>query len=231
MSHTDLDLNEIDPDKFEEEVIALLKLQGWSVLPENLVGHKKADAYAEKADSFGQVQRIVIECKANANSLHKTEVSRIFADYFPLVDNNLIDFILLVTSSKLAPSAITYVKETKYLRNLSYLDLLNSIINFDAYVRGLYADFSRDQLSDYYIPQGSNQSDGSLENWLLNWIDSDNYQPVAILGGYGIGKSTLARRLAFLLAEKYINNPTLRIPILISLSDISTEQDLVSMSE
>ena len=57
-----------------------------------------------------------------------------------------------------------------------------------------------------------------LQDWLQN---SDDHRPVAILGGYGAGKSSLARRLISAQAKTALANPLARRPVLIRLGSLS----------
>lgn len=215
-----------ESERFELDVKELLRLHGWSVAAERLLGHKKVDCYAEKSAEFGQKYRIAVECKTYSSRLTREQVSAIYADYLPLVQQGQIDFILLVTKTGVAASAATYVDEADGFRHRTYIDLMNDLLDFSAYARGLQAEFSSAGVSSYYIQQKCDQAELPAESFLLDWIDSDDDQPVAVLGGYGMGKSTLARRVASLLAERHIMDPNSRVPILIQLEDVSTDQSL-----
>ena len=214
------------PEKLESEVVSLLKLQGWSVSPERIQGHKKIDAHASKYDDFGLLQTIAVEIKSGKSGISRTEISQIYADYLPLVQSSQVDFILLVTECKPSPSGMTYISENKYIKHLSYQDLLNRVIDFSHYVAGLRAQFFDSELADRYIPQNFQEGDGTLESKIIAWAQSIDSQPIAILGGYGLGKSTLARRISSKFAALYENDPSNRIPILIPLSYLATDQTL-----
>ena len=89
----------------------------------------KIDAFMERLDAFGEPQRVAVGCKSNAKTITKAMVTNIYAGYLPLIEANLIDIVLIVTISPLAPSAITYVKQAKALRHLELVTLQNSIID------------------------------------------------------------------------------------------------------
>ena len=103
------------PSQFEVDVRNLLRLQGWTVSAEQILGHKKVDAYAEKLDEFGSKMRIAIECKHWSASLTQHEVTEIYVNYYPLVEKSLIDLLLIVTLNGISPSAETYVSNTETL--------------------------------------------------------------------------------------------------------------------
>jgi hypothetical protein len=212
---------------FERDVRELLELQGWTVDTECVLGHKKIDAYAEKLDSLGSLQRVAVECKAWERPLTQSDVSEIYASYHPLIDASLIDLLLIVTVSGLAPSAETYVEMTRNMRHLTRQSLLNTLINFRGHLQGVIAAYLSDDVSRHYIAQSFEERRAhSLEEHLLSWIESDDSRPVAILGGYGIGKSTLCKRMAFLLAQRAMSTPGARVPVVLSLSSIATDQTL-----
>lgn len=214
------------PEDFEREVRTLLQLQGWQVSQEKLLGHKKIDAYAEKADSLGAIQRVAVECKRWNGRLSQNDVTTIFLNYFPLIEANLIDIVLIVTESELTASAATYVSETRSLRHLSRHQLLNTLIDFRAHLRSSVVAFNNDEVSKRYVAQSFQEGDTSLEEHILAWAKSEDRQPIAILGGYGIGKSTLTKRLAHLFALQCSMDVHARIPVVLQLSSIATDQTL-----
>ncbi|WP_205417399.1 NACHT domain-containing protein, partial [Trinickia diaoshuihuensis] len=60
-------------------------------------------------------------------------------------------------------------------------------------------------------------------------LRSDDATPMAILGGYGKGKTSLALRLVSQQAERHRNDPTERIPILIRLGQVVHETQLEAL--
>jgi hypothetical protein len=99
-------------------------------------------------------------------------------------------------------------------------------------MEGLIAQYRTDEVSSYYVKQcfESNLPEyeqfETVEDAMLSWASSADCQPIAILGGYGMGKTTLAKRLAYLLADRHKTNPIARIPVMIRLDELGTEQSL-----
>jgi hypothetical protein len=216
----------MDPFEFERDVRDLLHLQGWRVTPEKLLGHKKIDAFAEREDPLGSMLRIAIECKAWDKALSQQDVTSIYVNYFPLIETNHIDSILIVTKSGLSPSAMTYVSSTRHLRHLTHVQLLNTLIDFSGHMSGMVSAYETDDVSRYYVPQYFSDSKETLEQHLLTWASSEDCQPIAVLGGYGFGKTTLTKRLAAVMSSLARDNSTARIPIVISLAAISGDQTI-----
>jgi hypothetical protein len=222
--------------EFEADVRRLLAMQGWEIQSENIMGHKKVDSYAEKTGEFGRRRKLAVECKHYSSQMTQAQVTEIYANYLPLIEQNFIDQVLLVTLNDIAPSAKTFANDSKKLIHITYMELLNSLINFSTYVRGLINQYSQDSLDEYYVSQNYQLSGvkvpldlknyNNIETTIMDWIDSSDYQPIAILASYGMGKTTLARRLSYLQALKYSRWANNRIPILIKLEDIASEQSL-----
>jgi hypothetical protein len=216
----------MDPSEFERDVRELLQLQGWRVTPEKLLGHKKIDAFAEREDPLGSMLRVAVECKAWDKALSQQDVTSVYVNYQPLIETNHIDTILIVTQSGLSPSAMTYVESTRRLRHLTHLQLLNTLIDFSSHLSGMISAWETEEVSKYYVPQHFTDSEETLEQHLLTWASSQDCQPIAVLGGYGVGKTTLTKRLAAVLSSLCRAHATARIPVVISLAAISTDQTL-----
>ncbi|EMS79880.1 translation initiation factor IF-2 N-terminal domain-containing protein [Desulfotignum phosphitoxidans] len=219
-----------DWEIFEKEVRNLLTQQGWAVTPEHILGPKKVDAYAEKTTDFMQKKKIAIECKYYEKPLSKSEVVTIVVDYLPLIQNNYVDTLLIVTSNGLSPAAVTYAKDTEGIVHIKFLELLYSSIDFSNYVQGIRAQYTMDELPVLYTYQSAKDIENShildVAEHILDWTESEDEQPLAIFGGYGIGKSTLAKRLAYVLAKRHMLDSQKRIPIMIGLDDVTSDQSL-----
>lgn len=217
-------------EQFENDVRGLLRLQGWFVEPERILGHKKVDAYAEKAGEFMKKQRIAVECKHYKEPISQAQLSEIFTNYLPLVQENLIDSLLVVTLNGLSPSAQSFAQSAKGLIHITFDNLLYSSIDFSSYIQGMKSQYYDGNLSRLYTEQpfkdDARGEQIGLAQALFSWTQKEGDRPVAVLGGYGMGKSTLARHLAFLCALEHLANPRVRIPILIKLEDVVTDQSL-----
>src|SRR5437016_2235048 len=118
-----------DPKLFEATVGELLRLSGYDVGTEVIIGHKRVDLYFEER-RLGSVRRIAVECKNYNTPLGQNQVTEIYANYRPLYESSLIDEILIVTSKGLTPSAITMVSATRELSHLTFDEVQNSIMDF-----------------------------------------------------------------------------------------------------
>lgn len=212
--------------KFEDETLELLKLQGWIITSEILLEHKKVDIYAEKIGDFNKINKIGVECKYYNSPLNKSQINSIFSDYFPLCDKGIIDYVLIVTKNGVSPASLKYIKSNSYVRHITGVQLAESIIDFSNYLNGIKNVYFENQLNLLYTAQQIDNSDKLAEDFIIEWVENLDYNPIAVLGGYGLGKSTLTKRITHLLCEKHFEKKESRIPILIKLEDIATEQKL-----
>lgn len=209
---------------FEQAVASLLIAAGYEVRPESIIGFKKVDLYFEER-RLGSIRRVAVECKHYKGVLSQSELTAIYTNYHPLYERYLIDEILVITQEGLAPSAQTMVQQTRALSHLTFAELQNLIMDFHPYLMGLISNYSEDGLSSYYVPIQT--SDGKdLETYVENWLSIPSHEPLAILASYGMGKTTFARHLSYVLAQRALKTSNQRIPIFLRLGEISSEQSL-----
>jgi hypothetical protein len=211
--------------EFERTVATLLQLAGYAVRREHVLGFKKVDLYFEET-RLGSVWRTAVECKCYADAITQSELTGIYANYLPLYESHLIDQLLIVTECGLAPSAESMVRDSRVLAHTTAAELHWSVMDFRSYLSSIVQQYERDGLPRFYVrPRMPDGSD--LELHVRSWLEKDPpARPLAILAGYGMGKTTFARHLACTLAREAMLSPTARIPILLRLGDISSEQSL-----
>ena len=116
--------------------------------------------------------------------------------------------------------------------------MLRSVIDFAGYLRRLVDQFEKPgferpgepALADYYVElQAEVPGDQKHPGWkgrasvfIKTWLENPSAPPLALLGEYGSGKTTISQKLARDLAERYLRGDVKtdeRIPVLISLRD------------
>lgn len=209
--------------EFEQAVAQLFRLSGYEVQNSSLRGHKKVDLVVAET-RFGKTRRTAVECKSYKRPLTQEYVNKIYSNYRGLIPGH-VDDILIVTENGLAPSAATMVDESPDLAHRTYAELVHGIMHFVPYLRQQVRQFAEDGLKDYYVPVRGEHID-DLEAWIDQWIAGDGARPIAILGSYGQGKSTFARRLSATLADRALSHARHRVPLLLKLGDIAAEQSL-----
>ncbi len=222
-------MQETKSKRFEHNVEKLLKLAGFHVKPEMILGHKKVDLYAEIFE-LGKRRRYAVECKNWERAMTSKQVQAIAVDYGQLYEQNLIDMVLIVTKSGLAPSAQTYVNGARNLAHMTLNDLQAWVMDFSVFLDSLISEYEEDGLHRYYVPAWVfEREDGDhvdLYELVDSWMQDDSLAPIALLGGYGSGKTTFARHMAYRCAKHYKKYHMGRIPILIQLGELCTEQTI-----
>jgi hypothetical protein len=211
---------------FRDSVKRLIELTPGSsnVQAECQIGTQAVDIYYEERTSFGNL-RIACECKDYRRPLTRDLIARnIHPRYQPLLEKKLVDAVRIIAPLDLGAAAAAYVAEIGF--RFHTLDQLESgIIDFRQYLHAQISGFEEGGLDRYYIKPAL--ADGSsLEERIEQWISGPSSQPIAILAGYGMGKTSFAKWLAHALAKRALKDASNRIPILIPLSEISSEQTL-----
>jgi hypothetical protein len=218
-------------EKFENEVSHLFKLLGWNVEEEHLVGSKKVDLLITKQVIANRSYTMAVECKSYQKKLSKKEVEGIYASYAPLLHRNEIDELFIVTINGVSPAAYTYCIDNKSVSHVTFSQLESSILNFDLYIQGIFSEYNRKGIDQYYIDQlvsriNLDENELLFSSYFDEWLEMEDSDPIAVLAGYGMGKSTLSLRLAFNQAKRFQKNQELRIPIVIKLGGLANEQSL-----
>ena len=212
-------------DRFRDEVTELLRVRGFSPISEILSGHKRVDILFEET-TFGKARRYAVEAKNWSAPLSKTDLEAIYGGYASLLLNNKIDELLVVSRHRLtSPAAKNFIQDTPHFSHLTFNEFQESILGFHQYLSAYVYAHQSDGLEEYYIPPVLD--DGrSLEDHIESWLSSDSKHPIAIIAGYGMGKTSFARHLAFQLAQRFLAGEPGRVPILVALGTISREQSL-----
>ena len=210
--------------QFEQRVLSLLREMSINVAHSVQVGYKKIDIYGEQK-RLNKLSRIAIECKSDDSPLSQDYVSKIKSNYEPLFEANLIDELFIVTLNGISETSEQMVKMSRWVTHIDIETLQNSLMDFSNYISFIKNSYHDDGLFHYYVPF-KEKDNILLEEKIIDWIVSDSKQPVVILGSYGIGKTTFTRHISYVLANNNDSDNYSRIPIIIKLGDITSEQSL-----
>ncbi len=212
-------------NELRDDVFALLSAaMKDSVTKEKNVSGKNSDVYyVERGPLPTQKTRIAVECKNYSKSLTRSDFSDVYETYNPVRVN--FDHLVIVTRNGLAPGVQQTVDAHDWISHMTLIDFCHNLLRFGRYIEALKAQFNEGGLNNYYIPLNTTEND-DLESSIVEWAGSESRQPVAILAGYGMGKTSFAKRIAYRFAENVDGSRSNRIPIYIKLEDIYAEQTM-----
>ncbi|NIO83954.1 MAG: NACHT domain-containing protein [Candidatus Aminicenantes bacterium] len=109
----------------------------------------------------------------------------------------------------------------------TYDELLAELMDFDKYLTAVIHDFEspppdKPKLKDLYIeqdffPEKENKEINSFE-FVQKWLTKPERKHFSLLGDYGTGKTSFARKLAYNMAKEYKEKPgSVRIPFFVDL--------------
>ena len=243
------DLSNANPasgDKLRDEAANLLSYRFPDTKIEKRARGKKVDVFFATTE-FKKTVHCFVEAKDYKKRIGRKEIAYIWSDYSGIIKSNRPATLLLVTRSGLTTDAQEFVSEIPELRHLTIWELENECINLSNYLRHLHDSYIKSGLDHYYTDTGFKNTSlirekknanplsrkpltfgklvehaSSACTEICGWVDDENdNRPIAVLGGYGAGKSSLARRIAALLSEKALEDPLSRRPILIELGNIT----------
>lgn len=217
---------------FETEVASRLRASGYDVAGETLIGHKRVDLVARERRHNAEWV-VAVEAKEWAKPLNAGQLQTIWRDYEPLYATGSVHELLIVSREGFTPAGRRYAHDRPGLVILALAEMTADDTQFKTYLQGLIRSFegADDRVADYYQRPFDLGTGRDIEDLLTGWVHGDHAfveegRPVAILGAYGIGKSTFARRFACQLAKQALEEPDARVPVLIRLGEIAGEQDL-----
>lgn len=208
---------------FRDRVCSLLRSFGFRVTPEERLAHKKVDAVARKIE-YGRPKTYAIECKNFSRSITKLESIKLIVDYQQLRKDRLADEVWIVASS-ISSDARSHIDATDGFRSFTFDELAHSLADFSSYLQHLVALYRKEDIESFYIP--ITDSDGQdIESVITAWMNNSDSTPIAIEAGYGKGKTTFSLHFCNGLVEALKLAPFGRIPIYVSLGELTTEQSI-----
>jgi hypothetical protein len=211
-------------NQLRDYVVELLESRGFLVQQEIRVKTKKIDVMFVEEDELTR-RNIAIEVKNYNRNLSQEEVNAIYTEHRSLIYSRDIDEVWVVVRKDFSPDAKNWAREQHGLRLFSIAEFEERQFGFRRYVRQVIEIFKEQDLDKYYVHQRVTESD-FLKDKINSWIENDVPNPVAILGGYGMGKTSFCKYLVAELGQAYLLNAMKRVPIYVRLSEIAKEQDL-----
>lgn len=213
-------------DKFRDSIATLLRTKHHDAQTEVTLGWKKVDIVFSH-ESFGRLVRVGVECKDYETAITKDKLLPFVQEYNQLVEKGHLNMVLFVISKPASAAASLMTSDYAWLRLVTREQLEQQLLGINRYVHDLQLRFSNEGLDSYYVEGRIENESGSALEVVERWIhDETQRQPIAVMGGYGKGKSSFSLRLASRLAAKHLENPAHRIPILVRLGQVVHEADL-----
>lgn len=240
---TTFDLENPQPlrgDGLRDEAANLLAARYGGAQVERLIDGKKVDVFLEYSD-WDRKKKLFVEAKDYQSPLTRKQVVNIWTDYSGLVTKYQPAELLIITRNGLAPGARSFIDdELAFVRHQSIWELETKVLGLTDYLRHAAEIFEEDGLSSYYIEArarlaGYSESlakrqlegdDLDLFAEVMAWAENDDSTPIAILGGYGAGKTCFANRIVSHQAARALTDPLARRPILIRLGAFSRYSNL-----
>jgi NACHT domain len=219
-------------DEFRDRMAALLRTKFENVRTEIQLTSKKADICFEIRNGPRRTIKVAAECKKWNRALNRDDVKDIINDYTPAHNEKEIQELWIICDRTPAAGARDYADSYGFCELMTALEAEQSIVNFVPLLNYLATDFNKDNIARYFIPPSFDAADGTksdLHKFVGAWLESNDAKPVAIWGGYGMGKTSYARFLSAALAQKCLDDYESRIPILLNLGDFTTAPNLESL--
>lgn len=176
---------------------------------------------------FGRSETWAVECKDYAEPLTKSYItSQIWPQYHTMQESGSVQRVLIVTRKGISqPDAQDFVDSWKGASHLTYEQLAEHLVGLRAYIEYLSGLKATD--AHEYVEARFDDVRGAALAAINQWVADDAAGPSrAVLGSYGQGKSSLARRLASHCASRYLADPAQRMPILLRLGEVVHETQL-----
>lgn len=210
---------------FRDHIAALLRSLGHDdVKTEQYIDGTAVDITFSKRE-LGRRVRYGVECKNYGSPLTKTYLDqKVYPGYSRLLDNDKFDCVLVVSQHEIGSDAGSWFSTTPRFVHFTEQRLTEELLGLDAYVKDWAT--SKAVREGQYIEARFKDLEGPAVDHVRNWIECDPGHGLAILAGYGRGKTSFANRLVREQAQRFRDNQTERMPVLIRLGQVVHEVEL-----
>lgn len=194
-----------------------------------ICGHKIDIYFEEKVRGRVYRNAVIIKKKIDEDSIY--EYKEVFKN---LKSNDEIEHGFIVVEK--ITKEINELAKIEKVEITTVHELIEGFANFSAYLKTYIEQYEETPIfqNGSYVPLTatleSKEDVGIIDDYLDNWLKSKGQLQLTILGDYGTGKSTVAKRLAYRQAKRYLENPANeRIPILIELKNYQKSISIESL--
>lgn len=233
--------------QFENDVAELFRLLGAHVKQNIMICNKKVDVFATfRLPGSSTEHRVIVECK---NEKKPVAQNQRVLEFTGLIRNarkaDLADSAEIITRAPWSDQAKGAASDSG-IELLTYTEKVAQLIDFSTYLKETVSRFAKKDrrrpteppLGAYYVDLSGERvtNKGTLkipaiDTYVKKWLDSEkNSHQLAILGEYGMGKSSFCQKLAHDLAASYLQVPgSTRIPILLNLREFTKSLKIESL--
>jgi WD40 repeat protein len=207
--------------RFEDRVADLLRLLGYSVEREQLIGPDRVDLIA-RIESGLDTLTYLVECKD-----HKQAVSKDVVDLLGLwlrkPSAQAMQARGMVVANSFSPAALASAKDLG-ITTATLQDLERRLLDFDRYLHQKVVDFEQSPLATCYVTQqtqaeAEDQRITDLVAHGLQWAQGRDSRLWVLLGDYGTGKTAFTEKLSYELAKRAQEDRNAPVPLRVSLRD------------
>jgi WD40 repeat protein len=214
---------------FEEQVAELYRMIGFNVEIDRLIGGRQIDLVLRQNIGTMTIP-FIVECKSYQVAMDDLDKFRLKLDLAKKKNPRYLG--IMVSNTGFARNCREAAEEAG-VECVLFSDLSRSLIDFTAYTKTLVKDFKNSELARLYIEpcvrrEGKEDTE-EAGSFLDQWLNRPEARQITLLGDYGTGKTSLARKLAHDLGEKHLKDPTQPVPVLVNLREAKSSLGLENL--
>ena len=208
--------------RFEDRVADLLRLLGYTVEREQLIGPDRVDLLA-RIESGLDTLTYFVECKDHRQAVGK-EVVDLLGLWLSKPQAQTLHARGMVVARAFSPAALASAKDLA-ITAVTPQDLERRLLDVDRYLHQLVADFEQSPLASGYVEQRTRPEGGGQEGIAdlvphgIEWASGRGSRLWVLLGDYGTGKTAYTLKLAYELAKRARDDGQAPVPLRVSLRD------------
>ena len=210
--------------RFEDRVADLLRLLGYAVEREQLIGPDRVDLLA-RIESGLDTLTYFVECKDHRQAVGK-EVVDLLGLWLRKPQAQALHARGMVVARAFSPAALASAKDLG-ITAVTPQDLERRLLDVDRYLHQLVADFEQGPLASSYVeqhtrPEGAGGAEQAITDLVahgLEWAAGRGSRLWVLLGDYGTGKTAYTLKLAYELAKRARDDGQAPVPLRVSLRD------------
>ncbi len=203
--------------RFEDRVADLLRLLGYTVEREQLIGPDRVDLIA-RIESGLDTLTYFVECKDHRQAVSK-EVVDLLGLWLSKPAAKAMHARGMVVANAFSPTALASAKDLG-ITTATLPDLERRLLNFDGYLHTLVSDFEQTPLATSYVTQQS--AEAAIPDLVahgIEWASGRDSRLWVLLGDYGTGKTAFTEKLSYELAKRAREDGLAPVPLRVSLRD------------